>query len=50
MRKAFFFEEAEKWYGRARLPDRQADMLVMIGASLAAQADASGSAIAARNS
>lgn len=41
-----FFEEAEKWYERARLPDRQAEMLVLIGSSLAAQAAASPSAIA----
>lgn len=41
-----FFEEAVKWYERARLADKQAEMLALIGASLAAQAGASASAIA----
>lgn len=41
-----FFDEAEKWYERARLPDKQAEMLVLIGSSLAAQAEAHPSAIA----
>jgi hypothetical protein len=41
-----FFKEAERWYERAQLPEKQADMLVMIASSFAAQADVSGSAIA----
>lgn len=41
-----FFDEAVKWYERARLADKQAEMLALIGASLSAQAEASPSAIA----
>lgn len=41
-----FFEEAEQWFERARQADKQAEMLAMIGASFAAQAQASPSAIA----
>lgn len=41
-----FFEEAERWYERAQLADKQAEMLALIGSSLAAQAEASTSAIA----
>lgn len=41
-----FFEEAERWYARADLPDKQAEMLVLVGSSLAAQAESRTSAIA----
>lgn len=40
-----FFEEAERWYERSQLEDKQAEMLALIGASLSAQADADPSAI-----
>jgi len=41
-----FFEEAEKWYQRARLGDKQAEMLALIASTFAAQAEATTSAIA----
>jgi hypothetical protein len=41
-----FFQEAAQWYERAQLTDKHAEMLALIGASLAAQADAHTSAIA----
>ncbi|WP_036177456.1 DUF4209 domain-containing protein [Massilia sp. 9096] len=41
-----FLDEAGKWYERARLSEKQTEMQALIGASLAAQADASPSAIA----
>ena len=43
-----FFDEAEKWYERAQLADKQAEMLIQIGASLTAQAEATTSAIGRR--
>lgn len=41
-----FFNEAEKWYERARLGEKQAEMLVLLASTYAAQADAATSAIA----
>lgn len=41
-----FFDTAERWYERARLPDKQTEMLALVATSWAAQGDANGSAIA----
>jgi hypothetical protein len=41
-----FFDMGERWYERARQPDKQAEMLALAAASWAAQGDANGSAIA----
>lgn len=41
-----FFEEAEKWYEHARQPEKQAEMLALIGSAHVAQAEATPSAIA----
>lgn len=40
-----YFEEAERWYGRARAVGKQAEMLVLIGSSHVSQAEANTSAI-----
>jgi hypothetical protein len=41
-----FFSEAGRWYERARSPDKQAEMLVLIGSSYIALAESTKSAVA----
>ncbi|TFW31755.1 DUF4209 domain-containing protein [Massilia horti] len=41
-----FFQEAERWFERAHLPEKQAGVLAMLASSYADLAEASGSAIA----